>query len=68
MKQLDRLEVSRAAILKAVRANIRLKHALDADAEINEVLPELERRINHAIETGEPFAYDIAEVLHELDS
>jgi hypothetical protein len=67
MKQLDRLEVSRAAILKAVRANIRLKHALAADVEINDVLPELERRINDAIASGKPFELDIAEVLREIE-
>lgn len=68
MKQLDRLEVSRAAILKAARAAIRLKHALRADAEINEVLPRLERDINDAMANGQPFIIDLSEVLREIES
>jgi hypothetical protein len=67
VKQLDELEVQRAALLKAVRATIRLKHALAADAEINQTLPEIERRINDAMASGSGFAFDLAEVLREIE-
>lgn len=39
------LELTKAQIIKAVRTNIRLKHSLRADAELNEVVPDLEEKI-----------------------
>lgn len=46
------LELKKAAILKAARASIRLKHSLAADEEINDRLPELEDRIDAALQSG----------------
>lgn len=53
------IEVQKAAILKAVRAEIRLRHSIAADAEIAETLPEVEERINTAIEEGKPFELEL---------
>lgn len=53
MNQKDDIELRRSALLKAARSAVRLRHALAADAELNEVLPELERRFNALVLTGE---------------
>jgi hypothetical protein len=47
------VEQQKAAMLKAARAAIRLKHAIRADAEINERLPEIEGIIDEALADGE---------------
>lgn len=49
----DDIALRRAALLKAARSAIRLKHSLAADAELNEALPELERRFNAAVQRGQ---------------
>jgi hypothetical protein len=48
----DDIDLRKAALLKAARSAIRLKHSLEADAELNEVLPELERRFNSMVQRG----------------
>lgn len=50
--QKDDVELRRAALLKAARSAIRLKHSIAADEELNEVLPMLERRFNMAVASG----------------
>ena len=55
MIQKDEVELKRAQVLKTARSAIRLKHSLAADAEINEVLPEIEDRFNRAVAAGKPF-------------
>lgn len=65
MRQRTELEVQKEAMLKAFRAAIRLKHALAADAEINERLPEVERRIDAALAAGKPLALSPAEAFDE---
>lgn len=54
MRQKGPLEMQRAAILKAKRWEIRMRHSLAADDEINEVLPALEDEIEKAIAAGKP--------------
>lgn len=49
----DDIELRRAALLKAARSAIRLKHSIAADEELNDVLPELERRFNSLVQVGE---------------
>ena len=53
MQHKDDIELRRAALLKAARSAIRLKHSLAADAELNEVLPELESRFMQYVQRGE---------------
>jgi len=53
MRQLTPLEIKKSAMLKAARTAIRLKHALAADAEIAQALPEIEREIDEALAMGE---------------
>jgi len=52
MQQKDDITLRRAALLKAARSAIRLRHSLAADAELNEVIPQLERDFNAAIQRG----------------
>jgi hypothetical protein len=52
MIQKTDLEVRKAAIIKAARMSIRLKHTLAADEEINEKLPALEQKIDTALQAG----------------
>ena len=54
MRVMTDLEITKAAMLKAKRTEIRLRYALMADAEIARELPELEDRINDAISKGKP--------------
>jgi hypothetical protein len=65
MIQKTDLEQSKASMLKAARMAIRLKHSLEADKEINEKLPELERRIDDAIQAGVTISLDPS---HYLDA
>jgi len=45
-------ELRKAALVKALRAAIRLKHTLAADAELNDVLPDAEEAFDAAIHRG----------------
>lgn len=65
MKTLTELELEKAAMLKAVRTAVRLKHALAADRELNEVLPKIENAINLAIASGEPFELTVGKLFDE---
>ena len=65
MRQLSGAELEKARILKAVRANIRLKHSLEADEEINAKLPGIEKAIDRAINAGTVYELDIHSVLED---
>lgn len=65
MNQKGELELQKAQILKAVRSNIRLRHSLAADAELNEKLPEIERQVDAAIRAGRVYELDIKSVLED---
>ena len=64
MRQLTPIEIQRAAILKAARAAIRLKHSLRADGEIAQRLPQIEAEVDEALASGKPFELDPADVFH----
>lgn len=58
------VDQARANLLKIVRTAIRLKHALAADAELNEVLPKAEEEFNRRVHDNElPSPPDIKKVL-----
>lgn len=63
MRKLEPHEIQKAKMIKAARAAIRLKHALAADQELYERLPELERKIDAALLTGKPLEFTVAELL-----
>jgi hypothetical protein len=65
MKALTELEIQRAAMVKAARAAIRLKHTLAADRECYERLPEIHDKIDAALQSGEPFELDPSEAFSE---
>ena len=48
----DDIELRKRALFKAARSAIRLKHSLEADAELNDLLPRLEREFDSAISRG----------------
>ena len=52
MKLMTPTEGAKADILKAVRAAVRLKHSLRADAELRKVMPEVEAQVDRAISDG----------------
>ena len=60
----DKVDQARANALKTVRAAIRLRHAINADEEINEVLPLVEAKFNAAVMRGQiPDPLDIKKTL-----
>ncbi len=65
-QQKDKVDLARTQMLKTVRAAVRLRHSLAADAELNAALPEAERMFDAAIHSGElPDPLSILEALHE---
>lgn len=52
MQRKDDIELRRAALLKAARSAIRLKHSIEADAELNTVLPAVELAFDSAVQSG----------------
>lgn len=50
--QKDDIAMRKAALLKAARSAIRLKHSLAADAELNDRLPVLESMFDAAVQRG----------------
>lgn len=48
----DDIELRRAALLKAARSAIRLKHSIAADAELNSALPALQLRFDNLVQRG----------------
>ena len=46
-------ELRLAGIVKATRTAIRLKHTLNADRELNDVLPDVEAAFARALQRGE---------------
>ena len=48
----DKVDQARADMLKTIRTAIRLRHSIEADRELNEVLPRAEARFNASIQRG----------------
>lgn len=48
----DDIDLRRAALFKAARSAVRLRHSLEADAELNLLLPELDKKFNSAVSRG----------------
>lgn len=63
MQQLTEHKIQQKALVKAARTAIRLKHSLEADAEMYRRLPDLERRIDGSVLNGKPFKLSIAQLL-----
>jgi len=60
----DKVELAWANRVKVIRTAIRLRHAIDADNELNEVLAAEKRRFDRAVHNGKlPPALD-PKVLH----
>lgn len=67
MRSKTEVELKRAAVLKAVRTAVRLRHSLAADEELNEVLPEVEVAFDAAVKSGQVFELDPADFLREVE-
>lgn len=65
-RRLSDIELERAKVLKATRAAVRLKHALAADAELNEVLPLVEQEFNDAVAQQKPYQLDVSSVFEDV--
>ena len=55
MRRKNSVELAKLRMFKLARALVRLKHSLAADEELNQVLPELERRFDRAVVDGKPY-------------
>jgi hypothetical protein len=55
--------VARAALQRSVRAAIRLRHSLAADAELAERLPKILESFDATVLAGESFSIDVGELL-----
>lgn len=51
--QKTEIELQKALMVKVLRSQIRLKHTLEAERELNQVLPEAERQFDVAVQRGE---------------
>lgn len=61
------IELQRAQMVKALRSTIRLKHALAADRELNEVLPEAVKEFDKQVAHGQLLeAEDIEAIVREV--
>lgn len=58
------VEQARSEMLKVIRAAVRLKHSINADRELNDVLPEAQKRFDAAVHRGQiPATVDIKRAL-----
>lgn len=48
----DDIELRKRALFKAARSAVRLRHSLEADAELNDLLPVLERAFDSSVSRG----------------
>lgn len=48
----DDIELRKRALFKAARSAVRLRHSLEADAELNDLIPALERIFDSAVSRG----------------
>lgn len=62
----DDIELRKRALFKAARSAVRLRHSLEADAELNELLPVLERQFDSAVSRGN--LPDVARMLREANA
>jgi len=60
---LSEIEGQRKDMLKALRTAVRLKHSLNADAELRRVLPEFQAAVDKAVQSGKAYNLDIRSVL-----
>lgn len=52
MRQKTEIEMAKARLFKCVRTAVRTKHSLEADQELNEVLPKAEKEFDTAVLSG----------------
>ena len=59
-RHLEEVDQARANALKVIRAAVRLKHSIQADNELNDVLPRAEAHFNALVQKGKlPLPADI---------
>jgi hypothetical protein len=57
----------RAKLVKAVRSTIRLKHSLNADDELADVLPRILQDYDRAIASGQAYELASLSLLSEME-
>jgi hypothetical protein len=60
------IDMGRTLLFKGVRAIIRLRHSMAADRELNDRLPDVERKYNQAVLKGTQPAVTIQALLLEV--
>ena len=60
------IELERMAASKAIRQVIRLKHAIEADREINERLYNFLEDFDEAIAAGKSYEFSLAEIIDDV--
>lgn len=61
----DKIEVARKALVKTVRARVRLQYSLAADEELNVLVPDALTRFNDYVMSGK--LPDMESLLAEID-
>lgn len=61
-KQLTDVELAWANLVKAIRSQVRLKHSLAADRELNRLIPKIETQFMKAVKAGETREFVLAAV------
>ncbi len=61
-KTKDNVEMELAAVVKMVRTSIRTKHSIEADREINAVLPEVEKDFWAHVQRGKKYVPPVFEL------
>lgn len=53
MRKKTPIEMERARVMKVTRSMLRLKHSLNADEEINNILPDTLEEFDRSVQSGE---------------
>lgn len=64
----DDTEVKRAAALKIARSTVRLYFSVKADAALNDIIPEIEKRFDTAVAHRQVYEVTAADIVHELEA
>ena len=60
----DDVDMARVNLLKTIRTAVRLRHSIEADKELNEVLPRAEAKFNAEVLRGRlPDPLDVKKAL-----
>lgn len=67
MRDTTELKRKRSEIIKAARFAIRFKHSILADREIEDTVADLEKKMDKALQLGQPFEFDIVDIFKMME-